>query len=230
MDKHYDPIIARRLRLLVEQRDWTGIIDYLPTLSNAGFRVAGYMLGERFMVAMVEDDFWMLSQMLVQQNAKAFLVTLMKCAALRVELATLDLHGGESFFVLLAANPVDRQKAAQTLLPVLRDYSLAEWLLSVLDINEPVERVALLLRCDTAVSAFLLLRALRFMEGDRPFLVRTAYHLMKRHQPFDFNLASLICSIHGLDEVKGTFSLRLEPYQLDRVEKNYDAFKQVINY
>jgi hypothetical protein len=53
---------------------------------------------------------------------------------------------------------------------------------------------------------------------------------MKRGDSQSFNLASLLRLSFGLEEVRGTFSLSLEPYQLSRVEQNYDAFVQVMTF
>jgi hypothetical protein len=47
---------------------------------------------------------------------------------------------------------------------------------------------------------------------------------MKRGDGLSFNLASLIKAYFGLDELKGTFSLRLKPYELARIESSYKAF------
>jgi hypothetical protein len=41
-------------------------------------------------------------------------------------------------------------------------------------------------------------------------------------------MASLLRLSFGLEEVRGTFSLSLEPYQLARIEQSYDAFLQTM--
>ena len=81
MDKHYNPAISRCLQNFAEQRDWQGLLLYLDGLSNAQFRTAGYMLGERTIPELDESDMWTLISSLVAHNAKAFLVTMMKAVA-----------------------------------------------------------------------------------------------------------------------------------------------------
>jgi hypothetical protein len=51
-----------------------------------------------------------------------------------------------------------------------------------------------------------------------------AYFLMKRGDALSFNLASLMKEYFGLEEMKGTFSLRLKPFELARLETSYRAF------
>lgn len=41
-------------------------------------------------------------------------------------------------------------------------------------------------------------------------------------------MASLIREYFGLDEVKGTFSLRLRPYQLSHIETSYESFLDIM--
>ena len=38
--------------------------------------------------------------------------------------------------------------------------------------------------------------------------------------------ASIVKVAFGLDELSGTFSLRLQPYQISRLEQSYEAFCQ----
>ena len=76
----------------------------------------------------------------------------------------------------------------------------------------------------------MLLQALHYVEQDRAFLIKVAYYIMSRGDSFSFNVASLIKSIYGLDELKGTFSLRLQPFELSRIEKSYEAFCGVVDF
>ena len=66
------------------------------------------------------------------------------------------------------------------------------------------------------------------MEHDKPLLIRTCHFLMKRGDGLSFSMASLLRLSFGFEEVRGTFSLSLEPYQLARIEQNYEAFLQTI--
>jgi len=76
---------------------------------------------------------------------------------------------------------------------------------------------------------YVLFHTLKYVEHDRSILIRTVYFLMKRGDDRSFNFASLLRSYFGLEEVKGTFSLKIEPYQLARLEGSYEAFSQSIS-
>lgn len=85
-------------------------------------------------------------------------------------------------------------------------------------------------KCAPRRVHFLLLRALRYVEHDRALLIRTCYFLMKAGDALSFNMAALLRTYFALEEVRGTFSLSLKPYELARIEQSYDAFLQAVRF
>lgn len=226
-DKHYNPAIAARLRVLVDGRQWSSITQYLGKLSNAQFRTAGYMLGEVYMPQLSDDDFWVLAQHLVDTNSKAFLVTVLKSWCSSMD--TRSLVPTPSFFMSLKGREEDQRKALQVMLPVLVNPDDAISLMSAMSVDDVQKRIQAYLHDITPVTAFLLVKALHEVEDDRAFLVRVAYFLIKQNTNLSFNLSSLICSHFGLDEVKGVFSLNLQPFELSRLITDFNAFKKAMS-
>ena len=142
----------------------------------------------------------------------------------------LGEDGGVASFSRLAAsfNEVERQKVALLLLPELGRPKEVEQLFSVLGIPKGREQMVYLVRIDTLPCLFLLLRSLHYIEHDREEVLKVARQLMKRGTGGSFNLASIIKVAFGLDELTGTFSLRLQPYQIARLEQSYEAFCQSV--
>ena len=229
-DKHYNPAIYVQLQKLAVQQDWQGIVSYTDSLSHAMRRTAGYILGERIAPGLPEEEMWRLVQTLTGHDAKAYLVTMTKAIALRLANGEVHLRSGGSraFMAQVRGNAVDRQKVASLLLPVLDQPEDIRWLLRHLDVEEGRDRLALLLRIPTKAASYALFCTLRYAEHDRPLLVRTAHFLIQRGDGLGFNLASLIRTYYGLDEVKGTFSLHVQPYQLARIESSFDAFCDIM--
>lgn len=226
MDKHYTPALYGRLQTLATQRDWQGLSSYLGGLSNAHFRTAGYMLGERVMPTLMEADAWEMASELIRYNDKAFLVTMMKAIAegLRSDRLHLRTSGCHTLLAQLKPNAINVQKTLVALLPVVERPEDVQWLMGKLEMEKAESRIALLIRIPTLPCSFMLFHTLRFVEHNRPLLIRTALFLIKRDDDLSFNLASLIKAYYDLEEVKGTFSLRLEPYKLARIENSYEAF------
>ena len=206
-------------------------MSYLDGLSNALFRTAGYVLGERLMPLLAEPDAWEMAGILVEHDTKAFLVTLMKAAREGLEQGRLHLRSGSarSFFQLVKHNAVDVQKTLQQLLPAISRPDDIVWLMKKLGVEDGEPRVGILLRTRTMAAGFVLLNTIRYVEHDRKYLIRVANYLIKQGDGIAFNLASFLCTYYGLEEVRGTFSLQLQPWQLARIENNYEAFCETMS-
>lgn len=182
------------------------------------------MLGERLLCDCPTDVFWRMTEALVRYDSRAYLITLSKTFLVRLGRGTAALS--DEPFVRLAAgfNEVERQKVALLLLPALGQPKQVEQLFGLLGIPKGREQLVYLVRIDTLPCLFLLLRSLRYIEHDREEVLRVARQLMKRGTGSSFNLASIIKVAFDLDELRGTFSLRLQPYQIARLEQSYEAF------
>ena len=187
------------------------------------------MLGERLLPDAPTDVFWHMTEALVRYDSRALLITLMKTFLVRLARGTASLD--DAPFARLAAsfNEVERQKVALLLLPALGSPEQVEQLFSAMQIPKGREQMVYLVRVDTLPCLFLLLRSLRYIEHDREEVLQVARQLMKRGTGRSFNLASIMKVAFGLDELSGTFSLRLQPYQIARLEQSYEAFCQTTN-
>ena len=242
MDQHYHPVIYQRLRQLFEASDWDALIPYLTGLSHSHFRTAGYMIGERLLADVNADAFWLIAMRLILWQPKAFTVTMAKAAIPRLSRGSLSLDD-PGFHTLAGAlkddsHLIDRQKLLLQWLPTICTPDAMEQLFSVLGITETRRRVEFLLRTDGLVAAFLLLRELRFEEHDPAYLTSVCRQLIQRASSLShstgqanslsFNLASLLRTYFDLPDIRGTFSLHLEPYELSRLDTDFDVFKRVI--
>lgn len=212
------------MKPLVDAEDFASIIGLLDSFSHSQFRTAVYMLGEQYALELPKDAFWRLFTLLTQKDTKAFLVVMLKALAQRMERGDISIR--DKGFVELCAlmNDVDRRKTIDFLLPCLGDEELVRHLFRCFDMQEASEWIPYLIRVNTLPCAFVLFSSLRYIEHERDYLVRIAYYLMKRGDGLSFNLASLIKAYFGLEELKGTFSLQLKPFELARLETSYKAF------
>ena len=230
-DKHYNPAIFQRLQQLAAQRDWQGISLYIDSLSNAQFRTAGYIIAERIVPMLDEADTWAITQELAAKNSKAFLVTMMKAVSLRLQEGTLHLrsNGSRAFFAQVQGNEEDKRKVIANLVPIFTEPDDINWLLRKLAVEEGRPRIAYLINIPTLAASYALFRTLHYVDHDTTLLTRTALYLMRRGDALGFNLASLLKAYYGLEALKGTFSLTIQPYQLARLSSDYKAFSQAMN-
>ena len=165
-----------------------------------------------------------MTQALVCYNSRAYLITLMKTFLVRLERGTASLSDKPFAGLAASFNDVERQKVVLLLLPAFGRPEQVEQLFRLIGIGKGREQMVYLIRIDTLPCLFLLLRSLRYIEHDRRELLQVAHQLMKRGTGSSFNLASIIKVAFGLEELTGTFSLRLQPYQVARLEQYYEAF------
>lgn len=227
-DQHYSRTIEQHLLPLVQAGDAEGLVRQLDAFSRSEQRTAGYMLGERLLSDCPTEIFWKVTEALVSYDSRAYLITLMKTFLGRMERGTASIS--DKPFVRLAAsfNDIERQKVTLLLLPAFGQPEQVEQLFQIMGIAKGREQMVYLVRIDTLPCLFLLLRSLRYIEHDRKEVLQIARLLMKRGTGSSFNLASIIKVAFGLDELSGTFSLRLQPYQIARLEHSYEAFCQSV--
>ena len=227
---------VRKLGILLETPEQ--LLAYLAEMSNAQFRNASRVLGERLLPSVDNDVFWPLFRALFLSDRKAYLGTLLKALVLRlsprgaeVSTSILEESGiwtSEFVSVCHELTDTDRKKVLLSLLPLLASPSDVERLFLQCGQKEGSSWIPFLLQVQSKPCYFLLLKALRYVEHDKPLLIRTCHFLMKRGDGLSFSMASLLRLSFGLEEVRGTFSLSLEPYQLARVEQSYEAFLQTM--
>lgn len=224
-DIHYNSVLEGRLRSFVDLNDIAGLCNYLDGLSNAQFRTSGYILGEVICLDVSEEAFWQLFYNLVSYNSKAFLITILKSLQERLQKGDVSLKDNGFSALCQILNPIDIKKLLDFLLPLMKDDTEVNYLLEICNITDAAFRISLLIKVDTLPAAYVLFSTLRYIEHDRTLLLKIARFLIKQSTPLSFNLASLIKVYFGLEEVQGTFSLQLLPYELARIEASYDAFR-----
>ncbi|MBQ2299970.1 MAG: hypothetical protein II279_00640 [Bacteroidaceae bacterium] len=227
-DRHYSKTIEQHLLQPLKDADSEGLVRLLSSFSRSEQRTAGYMLGERLLLDCPTELYWQMTEALVCYDSKAYLITLMKTFLLRLSRGTASLSDVPFGRLAAGFNEVERQKVALFLLPELEQPKQVEQLFQLLGLAKGREQLVYLIRVDTLPCLFLLLRSLRYVEHDRAEVLKVARQLMKRGSGSSFNLASIVKVAFGLDELSGTFSLRLQPYQIARLEQSYEAFCQSV--
>lgn len=227
-DRHYSKTIEQHLLQPLKEADSEGLVRLLSSFSRSEQRTAGYMLGERLLIDCPAELYWQMTEALVGYDSKAYLITLMKTFLLRLSRGTASLSDVPFGRLAAGFNEVERQKVALLLLPELEQPKQVEQLFQLLGLAKGREQLVYLIRVDTLPCLFLLLRSLRYIEHDRAEVLKVARQLMKRGSGSSFNLASIVKVAFGLDELSGTFSLRLQPYQIARLEQSYEAFCQSV--
>lgn len=203
---------------------------FLRTLSVSQFRTAGYILGERIASEVSPDVFWELFVTLHSFDSRAFLVTMLHALAARLDRGNVSLDDAGFGRLVTHFTEVDAGKALRILLPLQQEPQQVLRLLDDMHVDDAMSRIRLLLPTGTIPCHYVLFRTLRQVEHNHSLLVRVAASLVRQGDSVSFNMASLMKAYFGLKELKGTFSLHLQPWQLSRIETSYEAFRQTISF
>ncbi|MCH5181182.1 MAG: hypothetical protein J1F06_00985 [Prevotellaceae bacterium] len=215
--RKHNPALQQRLALLVEAGETDRLADTLDSLSHADRRTASYLLAEKLLPAMTEASrFWTLFKSLVSRNARAYLGTMLKAAAALYDAGRIELA-----LPPLDYTDVDARKIADAFLPVLRT---------------PAEIASLhpskiaLVRGGTVPCYYVLFQELKQLDGKPQIQTRFCLELIRRGDSLSFNMAALVQAYFGLPPVNATFSLRVEPFQLSRLDETYESFAKTLTY
>lgn len=204
------------LPALVADGDGQGVLAYFSRLTNSRRREASRVL-EREAARLDATVFWHLALTLARSDSKAYLGTLLKAAPATIapDFAAWLLDKGTA---------TDLSKTIEALLPRQATPEAVEHLFACLEVFAPQDRADYLLRNLTWPAAYILFQSMRKMESERGWLLSLCRRLIKDGTAIGWTLASLARTYFDLPELRGTFSLKLEPYQLSRIENSYDAF------
>ncbi|MBR1732553.1 MAG: hypothetical protein IJ729_02275 [Alloprevotella sp.] len=228
MLKRHNPQLERRLQYFTAAGDAEGLLACLRSLSNTDFRTAGYLLAETLLPALAGADFWKFFLNLVPADPKAYLGTFLKAAVSLYRCGDLSLDAPQLETFAAKASTIDGRKILETLLPVVAAPHEVNRLLALYCEDRPQARIAFLLRTATAPCYYELFRNFRQLDHLPELLRRYCLQLMSRGDKLSFNLASITQAYFGLPGLPGTFSLRLEHYQLSRLDENFESFRKIL--
>lgn len=144
------------------------------------------------------DEFWTLLLEVVPTNSRAYLGTLLKVAAPMLRQGLLPLPDERLGRFCAQGTPVDVAKV----LDFLMDYP-------------------------TSATYYEIFCQLKHYADNRQLLYRYCQSMLREGSDLSYNMASIMGLYFDL-QLPASFALRLEPYQLSRLDGGYDNFKKLI--
>lgn len=225
--RQHHPVLLERLKRFFETGDAEALCSVLQNLSSSDFRCSGVLLSDVLLPA-YPQLFWNFFLEIVPVHTKAYLGTFLKAAVklYREDRGNLCIPSLRRFSQEYA-NRIDAKKCLEYLLPELKTPEEVSDLLDVFSQVAYSDVVPLLLKADTVPSYYCCFRILQHLDEDDRMLRNYCIYLMKRGGTLSFNMVVILQSYFGLSELPGTFSQRLESYQLSRME-SYGNFLRFI--
>lgn len=225
----HNPLLKSRLLAQMKSDSAEGLLQLLSSLSVAEFRTAGYLLAEEILPEMPSPRYWTYFCKIVPVNSKAYLGTFLKAAIKMYGVKRLTLD--KSAISLFAENAtlIDKRKTLDALMPVVRSTEEVRLLVYAF-CNDCLEMAApYLLKAATPVSYYYFFNMLREAEASPALLKNYIVTLIKHPNSMALNMACIIQRYFGLKEIPCNFSLRLESYELSRLEQGEEYFMKVLS-
>lgn len=214
----------------IRSGDWEELTRLFQSASNADFRKMETLVRERVMPQLSNAEFWEAYLHLLMYRRQAFLPCILGAAGL-AKAGTLDVNCKEAKEVaawVQEHSPESAAKIVRMAIPLLATASQIEGFLSLFEYHDERECATVLMKESTPYAYYVLFNVLRRAADNRQLLVAVCQAVMKKNDDMSFNMASLLRSYFDLHEIKSTFSLQIEPYELSYIEQSYDNFLHVL--
>ena len=208
--------LSARLQPLVAEADSSALSCLLNQLSHSEFRTASYMLAEELLPAITNPSAFMtLFFDIVPQKPKAYLGTFLKAAAKLHAKALLNLKDERLHQFSAGCSDIDCRKILDSLLDEFA--------------KDTEFRLNALQRAETDLCYFLLFQNLRQEEENKDLIRHHYIVLLKKDNKRAYNMASIMRNYFDLHDLPGQFSLKLQNYELSRLEVSYETFTKTLN-
>lgn len=215
---------------MVEAGKWDELFQYLSHLSNSNFKSAKFILESDVLLLAPLSVYWEASCRLVAYRPKAFLNSIAKVAKNRSIRGNwkFDFTAMARIAALLEGDNAltARNRFIRYMLPLADCGEDIDQLFSIFNVPASA-RIAFLREVPDPVHFFVLFNTLRKSDS-RQQAVETCRSLMKQGDDLSYNMASLLKGYFDLYEVKGVFSLRLQPYEFGYLESSFPTFEKTI--
>lgn len=216
---------------MVKAGRWNDLFQYLDHLSNSNFKSAKFILENDVLLLASSHDFWEASSRLVEYRPKAFLNSVAKVARNRQIRGNweVDFEFLKRIAVLLSGKEAQPAccRFIRFLLPLFSTEQDIDNLFTIFGIDSVKDRIILLREVPGSVHFFFMFNLLR-SQDDHELVVDCCRFLIKQGDDLSYNMASLLKSYFDLKEVKGIFSLHLQPYELGYLESSFPTFERTI--
>lgn len=217
------------LKQLIEKEDWDGLKKNLDAMTNSQFRMAETNI--RTILSSVSNAlFWDAYLFLMKYRHQSFITCITSIRHL-VKSGELDFShesARELNVWLQEHSPESVHKIISMAIPLLTSEAQAEGLLHLFNRNADALCVPVLVRQDTPLAYYMMFKALK--QADSLELIRKCIvFLVQKHDDLSFNMASILKSYFGIDDINISFSLRVEPYELSHMDQSFANFNHILN-
>lgn len=224
-------IASNSIHAMIANGDWDSLRSALTKMSNSEFRKTEGQVRSHILPLLDNDAFWAAYAQLVMFRRQSFISGILAIGHLaRSGKLSLDNDDARGVASWLAENsPESVAKVLRMALPLLQSYEQVEAFLSVFKMESAAQCASVLLQEDAVHTYYALFNLLKQHCDDHTLIYQTCLGLIKKNTDLSFNMASIVRIYFDVKEIKSTFSLSVQPYELSYIDKSYDNFVRVLN-
>ncbi len=229
----FSDTIKSHVKHMVAMGKWDDLCRYLDNLSNSNFKSAKFVLESDVLLLVPSPLFWKAAESLVAFRPKSFLGSVSKIARARYNRKAWhpDMDALRRIGLLVSGEEAKgaRLRFVRYLLPLMRQSGDIPSLFAAFGLTGWEEQTELLCECSSVKGFRVLFDLLRATPGvENSHVTACVRRLMKQGNDLSFNMASLLKTYFGLDEPRGVFALKVQPYELSYVEQSEEAFEKTL--
>ena len=215
---------------LINGGDWDGLTAALSRMTNSEFRRTEALIRTQVLPSLGNGQFWEAYLHLVTFRRQAFLsgILAIRHLARHDELSADNVHARKVAGWLSTEAPGATIKVLRMAIPLLLNYRQTEEMLSVFHDDNTLAVAQVLMAEDSHHALYALFSLLKHHADDHELVRQTCLGLIRRNTDLAFNMASIVCSYFGISDIRSTFSLQVDPYELNYIDKSYDNFIHVL--
>lgn len=214
----------------IKNADWDSLVRLLDKLSNSEFRRMETHIRDTVLPTLSNDAFWEAYLHLLMYRRQAFLTCILAIKNIAKDgTLNFEAESARKTAVWLEANASDSNaKVIRMALPLLQSVEQIDGLFAAFKVEKDSDYINLLLSQTSLPIYYVLFQKLRLIDDDRQLLRTTLLALMKKNDELSWGMASLIKAYFGIDDIKSTFALQIEPFELSYADKSYDNFAHIV--
>lgn len=216
--------------MFVGIRDWEGLGRMLRSLSNMEFRRMERVMREEVLTELDNEAFWETLLHIIIYKRAGFISGATAVGHLATD-GTLNFEAEGVRLLYEHLKETDEGsivKLCNMIMPALQTEVQVMGLWSAFHVENEVTRLTMLLKVDSPLSYYLIFKTLKLIE-DKVVARKCCMSLIKRQDDRAFNAVCIIKAYFGLDDLPGRFSMKIEPYELSHIDRNYDTFCHVLD-
>lgn len=218
-----------QLSQMVREHDWNGVLTYLSRLSNMQFRKTESIMRESVLPELDNKLFWEALLHLIIYKRQAFLSGILASKHL-ADNGTLDFstpHVAELATFLYHEQPSSIMKLCNMMVPLLKTEKQIQDMFKAMHVENAEKQIITLLKASSPLSYYLIFKILKTCD-EKKIALNCCLAIMKRKDDMAFNAVCIIKAYHGLDELPGRFSLKIEQYELSHIDRDFETFQHAL--